>query len=184
MEQPHCPAVLPAAPPAPSPPFHNPLYTAELLFLQSEPSPREPPNHCNPRKIQPTAAPDPRDDTLTVLPGSLVSLFGRIEGFCPQLPLKAPWGRTHQPIAGAERGQPALRRPASHLPEHVARVVRARLDPGARHAPEAPLADEARGQQVPVEAQVEPQGLPSVVQLVEGRQRAPGERRAPVQGAV
>lgn len=93
-------------------------------------------------------------------------------------------GCTHQAIAGAEGSQPRLPRPAPHLPDHMARVVGAGLDLGAGDAPETPLDDKARGQEVPVEAQVEFQGLPSVLQLVEGGELAPGGRRPPVKGPV
>lgn len=140
------------------------------------------------------AAPHLGDETLTLLlllPGILVSLLGRKKKGFPQLllfprgsRLRVGRGCTHQAIAGAEGSQPSLQRPAPHLPDHVAGVVGVRLDLGAGDASETPLADEARSQEVPVEAQVEFQGLPSVLQLVEGRQLAPGGGRPPVKGPV
>lgn len=59
-----------------------------------------------------------------------------------------------------------------------------RPDLGTGDAPETPLADKARGQEVPVQAQVEFQGLPFVVQLIESGQFAPGGGRAPVESPV
>lgn len=94
------------------------------------------------------------------------------------------WGCTHQAVAGAEGSQASLQRPAPDLPDHMAGVVGVRLDLGAGDAPKTPLADKPWSQEVPVQAQVEFQGLPFVLQLIEGRKLAPGGRRPPVKGPV
>lgn len=91
---------------------------------------------------------------------------------------------THQAIAGAECGQPSRQRPAPHLPDHMARVVGVRLDLGAGDAPVPPLADEARRQEVVVEAQVEFQGLSFVIQFIEGEKLTPGGSGPAVEHSV
>lgn len=59
-----------------------------------------------------------------------------------------------------------------------------RLDLGAGDAPVPPLADKAGRQEVAVEAQVEFQGLSSVIQFIEGEKLAPGGRRPAVEHSV
>jgi len=66
----------------------------------------------------------------------------------------------------------------------MAGVARAGLDLGAGDPPVSPLADEPRRQEVAVQAQLEPQGLSFVTQLVEGEELAPGGRRPPAKGSV